>query len=203
MKSVFSHHGVPEVVHSDSGPQFSAAEFARFANSFGFQHVTSSPLYAQSNSQVERMVQTVKKMILKFDDTYRAMMSYKSTPHPWCNLSPAELLVGRRMRTTILQTKESLTPNWSYIPARVPWEKWEVQGKSKDSLTEDTGVKEQTSISDDTDIWVTSESQPIPCRVISHANNFWGATKKSYSPQCWSRTATTNDNGTSSNAHTS
>lgn len=63
MKSIFAHHGIPEVVRSDNGPQFSAEEFAKFTNGFGFLHVTSSPQYPQSNRQVERMVQTVKKMI--------------------------------------------------------------------------------------------------------------------------------------------
>ena len=37
--------------------------------------------------QVERMVQTVKKMIKKSDDPYLAIMSYQATPHPWYNLS--------------------------------------------------------------------------------------------------------------------
>ena len=110
MKSIFARHGVPEVVRSDNGPQFSAEEFAKFSSSFGFQHVTSSPRYPQSNGQVERMVQTVKRMIQKSQDPYLAVMSYRATPHPWCNLSPAELLMGRRIRTTIPQTKELLTP---------------------------------------------------------------------------------------------
>ena len=60
MKSIFARHGISEVVRSDNGPQFSAEEFTKFANCFGFQHVTSSPRYPQSNGQVERMVQTEK-----------------------------------------------------------------------------------------------------------------------------------------------
>ena len=115
MKSIFARHGIPQVVRSDNGPQFSAEEFTKFSNSFGFQHVTSSPRYPQSNGQVERMVQTMKKMIQKSDDPYLAIMSYRATPHPWCDLSPAELLMGRRMRTTIPQTKELLTPKWPYL----------------------------------------------------------------------------------------
>ena len=31
LKNVFSHHGIPEVVRSDNGPQFSALEFTQFA----------------------------------------------------------------------------------------------------------------------------------------------------------------------------
>lgn len=62
------------------------------------------------------MVQTMKRMIQKSQHPYLAMMSYRATPHPWCNLSPTELLIGRRMKTTILQSKELLTLKWSYLP---------------------------------------------------------------------------------------
>ena len=43
MKSIFARHGIPEVVRSDDGPQFSAEEFTKFSSSFGFQLLTSSP----------------------------------------------------------------------------------------------------------------------------------------------------------------
>ena len=63
LKSIFARHGIPEVVRSDNGPQYSALEFAAFAESYGFQHLTSSPYFPQSNGQAERMVQTVKCLI--------------------------------------------------------------------------------------------------------------------------------------------
>ena len=31
LKSVFARHGIPEVVHSDNGPQYDSAKFAKFA----------------------------------------------------------------------------------------------------------------------------------------------------------------------------
>ena len=160
MKSIFARHGIPEVVRSDNDPQFSAEEFAKFANSFSFQHVTSSPRYPQSNGQVERMVQTVKKMIQKSDYPYLAIMSYRATPHTWCNLSPSELLMGRRMRTTIPQTKESLTPKWSYLSEfREKNKKFkETQKKNFDRRH---GVSERGNLPDDAVVWVTSETQPI------------------------------------------
>ena len=170
MKSIFARHGIPEVVRSDNGPQFSAEEFAKFANCYGFQHVTSSPRYQQSNGQVERMVQTVKKMIQKSDDPYLAIMSYRATPHPWCNLSPAELLMGRRMRTTIPQAKDLLSPNWSYLPEfRQKNKKFkETQKKNFDQRHR---VSEQETLPDDAVVWVTSETHPIQGRVVSRANN--------------------------------
>ena len=56
LKSVFSRHGIPEIVRSDNGPQYSSAEFMSFASSYGFQHLTSSPKFPQSNGQGERAV---------------------------------------------------------------------------------------------------------------------------------------------------
>ena len=46
-KSVFSWHGIPEVVVSGNGPQFSSEAYAEFAKQFQFEHVTSSPRYPQ------------------------------------------------------------------------------------------------------------------------------------------------------------
>ena len=36
MKSVFTRHGIPEVVRSDNGPQFAAEEFFKFSTTYGF-----------------------------------------------------------------------------------------------------------------------------------------------------------------------
>ena len=63
LKSVFSRHGIPEVVRSDNGPQYNSQEFTSFTEVYNFRHVTSSPLYPQSNGQAERSVQTVKKIL--------------------------------------------------------------------------------------------------------------------------------------------
>ena len=49
LKSIFARHGIPEIVRSDNGPQYSSAEFMSFASSYGFQHITSSPKFPQSN----------------------------------------------------------------------------------------------------------------------------------------------------------
>ena len=63
LKGIFSRHGIPEVLVSDNGPQFSSQEMRRFAEEYGLQHVTSSPHYPQSNEQIECTIQTVKKLI--------------------------------------------------------------------------------------------------------------------------------------------
>ena len=53
LRSVFTRHGIPEIVRSDNGPQYDAAEFAKFAKDWEFKHVTSSPFCAQSNAEAE------------------------------------------------------------------------------------------------------------------------------------------------------
>ena len=54
LKGVFSRYGIPDKLVSDNGPQFSSAEFTKFAKDWGFQHLTSSPRYPQSNRKVSK-----------------------------------------------------------------------------------------------------------------------------------------------------
>ena len=59
LKNMFSRYGVPDQIISDNGPQFASAEFAKFGKQWGFNHVTSSPRYPQSNGKAENAEKTV------------------------------------------------------------------------------------------------------------------------------------------------
>ena len=65
LKSIFSRHGIPEILVSDNGTQYSSALFREFATEYGFTHLTSSPnyMYLQGNGAAERAVKTVKGML--------------------------------------------------------------------------------------------------------------------------------------------
>ena len=84
LKMHFSRHGIPEVVISDNGPQYSSAEFAEFANDWHFQHITSSPRYPQSNGKVESAVKICENLMKKAAcgkfDPYLALLDYRNTP---------------------------------------------------------------------------------------------------------------------------
>ena len=105
LKAIFSRHGLPEVVNR---PQFASSEFTKFAQSYSFQHVTSSPHYPMSNREVERMVQTITR-------SSSSSISILIYPNAVVWSKPSELCLGRKLRTTVPQTKLQLTPNWTYL----------------------------------------------------------------------------------------
>ncbi|UYV73932.1 K02A2.6-like [Cordylochernes scorpioides] len=109
-KSIFARHGIPETVVSDNGTQFEAArEFANFARQYGFTHVTSSPRFPQSNGMAEAGVKIAKLILKKNQDPSLGLLEYRSTPLE-NGYSPAELLMGRKPRTTLPIAPENLNP---------------------------------------------------------------------------------------------
>ena len=88
---------------------------AEFAKQYGFTHQTSSPRFPQNNGFVEQMIKTVKKLLQQSDNSCLALLTFRSTSLPWCNLSPAELLMGQRLRTRLSQISQHLKPTWSYL----------------------------------------------------------------------------------------
>ena len=108
-KSIFATHGIPEMVVSDNGPQFSSAEFQAFAIEYQFTHTTSSPRYPQSNGEAERAIQTVKNLLKKAQDPHLALLMYRATPLA-NGLSPSEILMGRRLRTKLPVLPSTLNP---------------------------------------------------------------------------------------------
>ena len=114
LKSIFARHGIPETVRSDNGPQFASSEFDDFARNYQFRHTTSSPHFPSSNGQAERAVKQVKHLLKRADDPFLALLSYRSTPMPWCGKSPAELLMGRNIRANLPHTTDSLH-HWPYL----------------------------------------------------------------------------------------
>ncbi|XP_013396158.1 uncharacterized protein K02A2.6-like [Lingula anatina] len=110
IKYVFSCHGIPLKIRSDNGPQFSSCEFKQFCKVYDIEHMTSSPQYPGLNGEAERAIQIVKKMWKKCDDKYLALLNYRTTPLEGINLSPSQLLMGRRPRNTLPAARNLLKP---------------------------------------------------------------------------------------------
>ena len=77
----------------------------------GFKHVTSSPRFPQSNGEVERGVRTVKNLLQKAEDPAKGLLAYRSTPLA-CKFSPAQLLMGRKLRNSVPMFHTELNPHW-------------------------------------------------------------------------------------------
>ena len=65
LRRIFTTFGIPEVLVSDNGPNFSSAEFGAFLRRNGIQHKLSAPYHSASNGLAERAVQTFKKGMKK------------------------------------------------------------------------------------------------------------------------------------------
>lgn len=132
-KHQFARHGIPETIHSDNGPQFTAKEFGQFCKFYGIQHTSSSPRYPQSNGLAERSVQTIKKLIRKAihdgGDLYQSLLDYRNTPIVG-DVSPAQLLFGRRTRTTLPTAPVLLKPE-TQDPVIIKRQLRECQDKQK------------------------------------------------------------------------
>ena len=170
LKSIFARHGIPQIVRSDNGPQYVSQEFSMFAKLYGFQHTTSSPRYPQSNGQAERTVKTVKQMLKQSEDPYLVLLNYCATPLPWCNRSPAELSMGRKLRTRVPQSPEQLTPTWFYLE-EFRKQNQKFKAKQKRDYDKRHRTKESDAIPDGSTVWITSEGERAEDTVISPANS--------------------------------
>ena len=109
LKEVFATRGIPDLILTDNGPQFSAESFAQFAKSYGFTHTTSSPRFPQANGEAERAVRVLKEILRKNEDPHLALLAQRTTPL-LNGLSPSQLLMGRRLRTRLPIIPSTLLP---------------------------------------------------------------------------------------------
>ena len=92
------------ILRSDNGPQFSSNGFRKFADEYGFRHVTSSRDYPRSNGFIESQVKIVKKSLAKAKksglDPALALLCLR-TKRSGKSKSPAELLFGRQFQDNL------------------------------------------------------------------------------------------------------
>ena len=166
LKAMFSRYGIPQTLITDNGPQFSSEEFAKFALNYEFGHKTSSPYFPQSNRCAERAVQTMKNLLKDSNDFYLAILTYRTTPLPWCGLSPAELLMGRQLRANLPLLTNQLIPCWPFLKDFRDQDS-EYKKKQKENYDRRHGVRSLPMLPNDSEVWITSDrGRPIPGRVM-------------------------------------
>lgn len=68
---IFATHGILQIIVPDNEP-FNSFEFRRFANSYGFDLITTPDHYSRSNVQTERAEQVAKKNAERFSQILRS-----------------------------------------------------------------------------------------------------------------------------------
>ena len=114
---MFAIHGLPEEIVADNGPQFVTGEMKDFLKANGVRLCLSSPYHPASNAEAERAVRTFKEAMkviknepgTQTEKLARFLLSYRTTPHSATGCPPADVLMGRRLRTRL----ELLRPDLS------------------------------------------------------------------------------------------
>ena len=95
---------------SDQGKAFTGHIITHLCDLYGVQKLRTSPYYAQTNGQVERMNQMIIRMIGKLEEDKKAcwskhlpelLLAYNTTRSPVTGYSPYYLLFGRRSRIPV------------------------------------------------------------------------------------------------------
>ena len=106
----FGLFSAPAYLVSDQGKAFTGHIITHLCDLYGVQKLRTSPYHAQTNGQVERMNQTIIRMICKLEEDRKAcwsehlpelLLAYNATCSTVTGYSPYYLLFGRRPRIPV------------------------------------------------------------------------------------------------------
>ncbi|XP_058027383.1 uncharacterized protein K02A2.6-like, partial [Ahaetulla prasina] len=117
LRHLFVTHGLPDTLVSDNGPQFTANQFEGYLAGEGIRHVLSAPFHPATNGLAERFVRSTKEALSRISpgdwqtkiDTFLAVQH--RTPCVTTGRSPAELLMGRKLRCPLDRLNPTYTPD--------------------------------------------------------------------------------------------
>ena len=111
LREIFSRNGLPHVIVSDNGTNFTSKEFESFLANNNIKHLKTGTYHPKSNGCCERFVGTfkaaMKKMYENCSDVDKNLANflihYRITPHSATGISPAEALFKRSLRSRLNQ----------------------------------------------------------------------------------------------------
>ncbi|XP_062557492.1 uncharacterized protein K02A2.6-like [Armigeres subalbatus] len=109
MREFFATFGLPSILVTDRGTQFTSDQFQLFLKKNGIVHKMGAPYHPATNGQAERYVQTFKDKIkaLKCSrsdvqkELQQILMAYRRTVHPATGKSPSMMVFGRQIKSRI------------------------------------------------------------------------------------------------------
>ena len=116
MRRYFCTWGIPKMLVTDNGPTFTSGAFQEFIEKNGVKHCLTAPYHPASNGSAENAVRTFKnkfKMLLESklsreEALCKYLFYYRTTPHCSTGVTPAELQIGRKLRTRLDALKPSV-----------------------------------------------------------------------------------------------
>ncbi|KAK9710793.1 Integrase core domain [Popillia japonica] len=136
LDDIFVNFGLPQILVSDNGRQFSSEEFqrycrkknikhitsSRYCRKKNIKHITSSPYHPKTNGLAERFVPTFKTRMLASKNNnptsiqrlQNFIFNYRNTPHNTTHKSPNEMIFGHRLRTIFDNIKPDVKSSLRY-----------------------------------------------------------------------------------------
>ena len=118
LDSVFIERGLPTIIVSDNGPQFTSKEFADNMKSRNIKHVLTPPYHPASNGLAEVAVGIIKSHLHKMDASaylpsleeaiLKILFQYRATPNTSTGRTPFELMESNKVQTPLSLVRPSL-----------------------------------------------------------------------------------------------
>ena len=98
-----STYGIPEIITTDRGSQFSSQIFTQLLRNWGIKHIMTTAYHPESNGMVERLHRRLKESLIALGDGERlqwywklpmALLAIRTTIKPDIGASPSELVFG-------------------------------------------------------------------------------------------------------------
>ena len=143
--------GVPIEMSNDGGPEYKSKEFGEFLTRWGVKLRMSSAYHPSSNGRAEVAVKATKRAMrdnigpdgrLNGDKFARALMLLRNTPDRETGLSPAEVLLGRRLRDALpIMPRRSSLIDSPKSPVATRWlETWSERERTRGMTSLDQKV---------------------------------------------------------------
>ncbi|XP_043240720.1 uncharacterized protein K02A2.6-like [Amphibalanus amphitrite] len=122
LREMFSYTGVPVVLRTDGGPQFTAGLTRRFLEKWGVKHQISSPHYPQANGHAEAAVKAVKRLIkrttadgrLDCDSFAEGLLELRNAPRS-DGRSASQVLFGHLLHSTVPAHHRAFDRRWQLL----------------------------------------------------------------------------------------
>lgn len=151
LRGHFARYGIPDILISDNGPQFSSSMFRKFVKDWAFTHKTISPGNSQANGAAEAAVKIMKRLMRKCkasgEDLLLGLLNMRNISTEGLNTSPAQRLLGRRTKATVPTTEALLRPSYTYSH-------YEAQKKEDKKLRRQGKGRELSQLHVGSNVWI-------------------------------------------------